>query len=297
MRLDWITDIQHSSMYAGWCIARFPDLTSHCVESVRRAARKVIGCLASLGFEAPDAAANVFALVISADTNDKALDIIGDHASKAASRSMNSADRSLLAADLATLTEAYSDSHPKFANDMQLRVGPLRQQWEAFGPGLLASLRQKFTARTDRDSVRIHLVHPVFGGYGRVLADDAICIEAVLTNENPMLPEALRMAWLLGQLGCPSPPGLNRIEQIELTALATLPAALEAAEELGIGAHPATMLPQALTNWMPIPSLEVDTQRIAETLGRWWNRESRSRTHWTASCAGLQRELQDLLQS
>ncbi|HND55903.1 MAG TPA: hypothetical protein PLV92_25980 [Pirellulaceae bacterium] len=94
------------------------------------------------------------------------------------------------------------------STDLRLRIGPLREQWEARGPGLLRqvvlrALKQGWRERKDGSSdepQRVIIVAPVNGGGGWACpARDVVVFEGLLANPWRQLPEISRLAWLLAQ--------------------------------------------------------------------------------------------------
>src|SRR5690606_23019649 len=85
--------------------------------------------------------------------------------------------------------------------ELELRSAPLREQWEARGGGLLATLARLTTAGLVPEMADVILVHPVLGGGGAAHWQyNSVQFEAVLANPLAELPEVLRLGWLLAQL-------------------------------------------------------------------------------------------------
>ena len=61
------------------------------------------------------------------------------------------------------LTAAFVGVKPRVADELPLRVDPLRSQWEARGPGLLAAMRRLSTADLLVPAAGLVLVHPRWG--------------------------------------------------------------------------------------------------------------------------------------
>ncbi len=177
---------------------------------------------------------------------------------------------------------------PRLGADLTSRQRPLREQWEAVGPGLLLQVR-RLIGEIDQEQEterQIHLVHPVCGGAGFAHpAYRSVRIEAVLTNSTPQLPETLRLAWLVAQslaLGSATPASAHSTSAVLRWAL--LPATLYAAEELDIARLDLPTLSLALEAWhSPCDSIQLGP----EGLLAWW-RESRSnQTPWRAALRTL----------
>lgn len=103
---------------------------------------------------------------------------------------------------LADARLAMRETFPKLADQLPLRARPLRELWEAGGPGILREMGRLTTAKLVPTRATLQLVQPARGGDGGLLADgDAVWMEAVLTNPDPAIPETLRLAWLIARLG------------------------------------------------------------------------------------------------
>jgi len=105
-------------------------------------------------------------------------------------RLVDAAERILLAA------------RPKLPEELSFRVRPIREQWEARGPGLISAIGKRLAGCCDMDiDIDILLVHPFVGGAGfAVPSRSAVVVEAVLANAQPSLPEVVRLAWLWAQV-------------------------------------------------------------------------------------------------
>lgn len=160
---------------------------------------------------------------------------------------------------------------PKLAEELPLRVGPLREQWEAYGPGLLVQLARLLEPSIAVDQAAVLLVQPVRGGGGLAQAlYNTVTLEAVLANPNAGLPEVLRLTFLLGQLNLELPmlsEGLPPGQLPIVGALALVPAVLQAAQELEIVRDGAQQISSAVAAWLPDL---VEQANVARTLGLWW---------------------------
>ena len=87
--------------------------------------------------------------------------------------------------------------HLAHDSETHLRMRPLREQWEARGPGLLKYAGQQLPWLTWPSHPVIHLVAPQQGGGGRVVTESEIEFETMLFHPHPALPEIARLAWLL----------------------------------------------------------------------------------------------------
>ena len=99
------------------------------------------------------------------------------------------------------LIAAFETTRPRAAEELPLRIDPLRSQWEARGPGLLAAMRRLSADDLLVPAASLMLVQPVLGGGGLAHpSSNGVTFEGLLANPLPQLPEVLRLGWLLGQL-------------------------------------------------------------------------------------------------
>jgi hypothetical protein len=197
-----------------------------------------------------------------------------------------------LAAAIAGLENAYNAFAPRSNDDLELRSGPLREQWEARGPGVLAQIGRATEPDLIVSQADVLLVHPALGGSGRAhLAYNSVRIEAVLANPHPALPEVVRLAWLIAQLNNDLPVhqgNLPRQRASEVAALALIPAALAAAEGVELARYDAAAMELALTAWQRGVQ---DSSRIVPTLMEWWDVYLESPPFWSVALAALDRML------
>lgn len=177
-----------------------------------------------------------------------------------------------IAGRVADLEAAFLRTLPDVVDQLVLRGQPLRQQWEARGPGML----QHFGRLTDElivpKEAQVALVYPALGGDGVAhLFFNTVRIEAVLANPHAELPEVVRLAWLLCQLHLDLPIHSEQIEKGRLpylARLATLPGVLEAARYVEFAHGASDLLPFALSAWRVVPA--EDAAAVAEIVDAWW---------------------------
>ncbi len=204
-------------------------------------------------------------------------------------RSLDSCRR-LLAAD-----------QPRLADQLRLRYAPLKQAYEAYGPGLLRSVGNQIWNGSPPKNwwpgrVSIHAVQPLqAGASGRSSCQGSVWIEAVLTDISPAVPEWLRLAYQLTQMAIDTHTrthasgigdGKSTSEgksPSELPwALGIIPLIFDRAADAGL--IPASPLPiaaaidlgwasddclaiNALTRGAAVPS---NRNELADVLDRWW---------------------------
>jgi hypothetical protein len=191
-----------------------------------------------------------------------------------------------------SLEAAFHAAQPRLEDELALRAQPLRQQWEARGPGLMAGI----TRLTESDFVvsraDVLLLHPAMGGSGYAhLPYNSVRIEGVLAHPWPQLPEIVRLGWLLSQLNLDLPKyqgGLTRGRLEAVGYLAMIPVTLEAAAEVELTKSDQPMLRFALQAWGAVPGPEPD---YAEPLWDWWQVQRESRMPWVVALAALDRML------
>jgi len=146
---------------------------------------------------------------------------------------------------------------PRLDRELPLRVGPLREQWEARGPGFLARAARLTQLPLATLASQVVLVHPVLGGDGTPHFEaTAIQFEAILVNTNAKLPETMRLGWLLLQLA--AWPGFDSVplrHRRQFVAAVTLPSAIEAGQYVELAPPGPSLLREALDAWMldPLP--------------------------------------------
>lgn len=191
----------------------------------------------------------------------------------------------------------YVAANPSILDELRLRTGPLRELWEARGPGLLAGVGR----RTDKSQIvefaTVALVAPLtgLGGGAAFAATNVVEFEAVLANPIDALPETVRLAWLTSQLAADQIEFLTPLASgsaQDVVAAAMLPAVLEAAADLElVGENPA-LLETAAEAW-DVASLR-EPGRV-DVLRTWWNLARAggrfAATPWNARVAALDRML------
>ncbi len=197
---------------------------------------------------------------------------------------VNESAVSQLTGCIAGLEAAVLRERPGLVDELAVRSRPLREQWEARGPGLLRQIQMLSDEAFLVSAAEVVLVAPIVGGHGRAhLSHNRILFEAVLANPHPQLPETLRLGWLLSQLNIDVPRYSDSIsaERVSLVAsLATLPLVLSAAETVELARLDAETLQAALQCWH-LP------EEFSERLQTWWDTYQQSTTRWPVALAAL----------
>lgn len=164
---------------------------------------------------------------------------------------------------------------PDLTDQLALRAQPLREQWDARGPGILRTFGNLTEVGLLIEEADVVLVQPVLGGGGAAQsAYNSVRFEAVLANPLPELPEVVRLAWLLAQLNLDQPAYRELLSLTvtarradEICALAVLPPLLTAAQEVELAAMAPSTLRLAIHRWA---GAAKDVDSVAENLLAWW---------------------------
>ncbi len=173
---------------------------------------------------------------------------------------------------LSDARRAYTGRFPKLAEQLELRARPLREKWDAIGPGLLREVERQVWDNSPPSGwwaqrLTGQLVQPMRGGDGGYAADDGkFWIEAMLTDVDPAVPEVLRVAWLITRIAIESHTGKKPGEQSLATAwsLVSVPLVLTAAANLDLAPPDRLPIKRAMELW------NRSDANIAETLANWW---------------------------
>ncbi|MBX3415568.1 MAG: hypothetical protein KF708_22985 [Pirellulales bacterium] len=197
-----------------------------------------------------------------------------------------------LAGCLGALRRAYDERRPKLDEELSLRAGPLTEQWQARGPGLLAAIRRLAEPELLPPEAKVILVEPALGGGGEAFPrSNVVTFEALLANPEPRLPEVLRLSWLVAQLNLDLPRYADHLHAARLhraARLALVPLVLAAAEDVELARADWEMFALALSTWHVH---ESEPQRVAPLLDEWWQTYRDSRPALTASFVALDRML------
>jgi hypothetical protein len=193
-----------------------------------------------------------------------------------------------LDACLAALETAVRSLEQGFADQLALRQRPLREQWEARGPGLVREMGRLTEPALMVENCDVLLVQPALGGSGEAhLAYNSVRIEAVLANPIGELPEIVRLAWLIAQLQLDLPihsEGIHADRLPHIGRYAMLPAALIAAETVELLRFTPGEIARAITVWNLAAPRGVDA---AEIVSQWWQTYVETRPPWRVALTAL----------
>jgi hypothetical protein len=190
------------------------------------------------------------------------------------------------------LREAFDRARPDAVRELSLRTGPLRELWEARGPGLLAAIGRGTARELIVDQATVYAVPPIssHGGGEAYAAARAVAIEAVLANPHAALPEVARLGWLLARLGSEANGrglGIAPAKLPRLASLAMIAPTLAAAEFVELAAFDLSTMSLALHAWQGVKPEVADD--LAVILDRWWRTYSENRVPWAEAIATLER--------
>jgi len=197
-------------------------------------------------------------------------------------------DVEALARVLSGLRAAQLASQPSLLDELSLRSGPLREQWETYGPGLVRLATRMTEPELWVEEATVWPVYPFAGGGGVAHPPyNGARIEAVLANPRPELPEVVRLVWLVSQANLDLPRYADRLARPALVgALANIPAVVAAAAELELVSPERLPLKNVLTWWVGIPPEQATP--LAATLAAWWEAVLGERPRWSIALAGLE---------
>lgn len=172
----------------------------------------------------------------------------------------------------------YASHLPKLSDQLRLRAGPLKQRWDSFGPGLLRAIAQRIwdgAPPVDWWPARIDglMLQPIRGGDGGFDTDSQrFWIEAMLTDADPLVPEVLRVAWLVSRIAIESHTREKSGERsLRLPwTFASVPIVLAAAADLELIASPRLPIETAMGLW------NLGDDQVAKTLDRWWQKREQA---------------------
>ena len=186
------------------------------------------------------------------------------------------------------LQAAFSQQNPQALEELELRSQPLREQWEARGAGLLATVGRLTEPALIVETADAILVQPVTGGGGAAhWLYNSVRMEAVLTNPIAELPEVAHLAWLAAQLQLDLPAyhgDLPRSRLIEVWQLAMIPPVLAGAEEVELLRNDPRTLAAALAAWTATPE-------VIQPLADWWASYQIDNPPWIVAIGALDRML------
>jgi hypothetical protein len=197
-----------------------------------------------------------------------------------------------IAGAIADLEAAVLRSAPALADELPMRTRPLREQWEARGPGMLRAAARFTDEAILPDAAEIVLVAPYAGGHGLAHpAFNRVTLEAMLVNPLPAIPESVRLAWLIAQLNGDLPRFADALPAGRASAVkaaATIPAVLAAAEAVELARCDEATLALAIDAWR---LADLGAAPDPKTLWQWWSAWTEHPDQWPVALAALDQML------
>jgi hypothetical protein len=283
----WLASASASCFHAAELIARREPLAdAHLAAAIEAPADALARAVAERASNAAGFFAHLTPLSSSIDGNRPLAEVV--LAKALGERSPAAVER--FAGLFTELEGAFLRAVPDAVDELALRAAPLQEQWDARGPGLLAGVRRLTEPEVVPEAGDVVVVHPAQGGGGRAyLLYNTVTIEGVLANPWPDLPEVLRLGWLWSQLSADLPLYQGEIARDRLPGvaeLALLPAILQAAEDVELGACQPATIARAIEAWR-LPA--ADPAALAEVVWQWWDTYHSARPAWGVALAALDR--------
>ncbi len=293
MQLRWKASFSASCLHAAACMTEgLPVADNSIAAALHPPTEALTSELYTCGFAIESTLPLLVALAADYESNRQLVEMAARRTQGAGA--IGDAALARLAGSITDLEAAWLREQPGLVDELAVRGRPLREQWEARGPGLLRAITRLTVENFIAPSAEVVLVSPLVGGHGRAyLPGNRVTFEAVLTNPHPELPETLRLGWLLSQLNLEVPILSEPVSQQrlpQLARLATLPLVLAAAESVELAALDETTLARVIECWHLPPTLPDETpQKLLD----WWQTYESSNTRWPVAMMALDQMLSD----
>ena len=164
---------------------------------------------------------------------------------------------------------------PRLAEQLRLRYAPLKQAFDAYGPGMLRAIGDQIwngSAPNDwwPNKVIVHAVQPLhLGAAGNSTCQPSVWIEAVLTDISPDVPEWLRLVYQLTELAIDTHTRTHASNASEKSSqnttelpwsLAIVPLIIDLATARGLLGNGPMPILQAIQLWHPSKSAGLTGQ-------------------------------------
>lgn len=191
-----------------------------------------------------------------------------------------------IAGAIADVEAALRRHQPEIVDELELRSGPLRENWR--GPGLLVEAARLTDAATVPEAAEAVLVSPYAGGHGTAHAgQNRVLFEAVLVNPLPAIPETVRLAWLVGQLNSDLPAFTDvmpPVQSVRALRWAMLAPALAAGEAVELCVCDEATIDVAIDGWRLREELP---EGAATQIWQWWRTWMDGSGIWPVAVAAL----------
>lgn len=285
--IRWLVSASTSGFHAAAAIDQGRDLTDPSLaEILAEPVAEVRRRIESVGLLPNDFWRHVVPMSAHIDGNQQLAEVVLRKTATPSQQSQLRVD--LLADSITKIEQAVQSTYPDLVDQLELRGRPLRDQWGARGPGLMTLIGQKTDPQLIVSHAEVVLIHPVLGGGGQAhLQFNSATIEAVLTNTHDDLPEVVRLAWMLAQLNNDLPMHSETIHReclALISNLAMLPAALTAAQDLGLAYYDPQTVRRAVDAWHIAGPEGLD---LSEIILHWWDEYCGSRPRWGVALTAL----------
>lgn len=287
MQLRWKVSFSVSCLHAAACMHEgLPIADASIAATLQPAVRALVDELTASNLQVDTALPQLVELAAEFENNRQLIEMLGKRILGVGM--LSEAKISRLAGCVTGLEAAWLRKQPGLVEELAVRGRPLREQWEARGPGLLHAIAKLSDKNIIAPSAEVVLVSPLVGGHGRShLKSNRVTFEAVLTHPNPELSETLRLGWLLSQLNLDLPmlgESVSSRRLPTLASLAMLPLVLAAAEVVELATLDLATLTRAIDVWyVPTTSSKTTAQKLLD----WWQAYSNSNTRWLVALAAL----------
>ena len=290
-QLLWKASLSATCLHAARCQhAGVAAVEPALAEAVRLPAEQLYHAIGATGWPAAELLTGLLDLSAGIENNEQLVERAATRIVGPGGHQQSNVRR--VAGAITDLESAMLQVQADVVDQLAVRGGPLREQWEARGPGLLRQIGKLTDPLVEPATAEIVFVAPYAGGHGVAHPKtNRIVLEAVLVNPTPDLPEVLRLGWLLSQLNLDLPlmaealqgPARNR-----LGALAMIPPTLAASETVELGRLDQGMIQTALGVW------RLDDEQPSVTAGalwNWWETYRHTGAAWPVALASLEQLL------
>ena len=294
MQIQWKSSSSASCLYAAWQIAQGEAIVDQALlEALAPHAAKLEGVISQSGAPRGKFWRTLMGLASEYGSNRQLAEVV---LAKVLGR--NAAQGPILS-PLITAMDSIEATMlrqlPRLAQELPLRGGPIREQWEARGPGLVRMVSKLTEEALIPGQASVVVVHPVSGGgCENYLEGNVVIWEGLLANAEIRLPEVVRLGWSLLQLQMDLPMFSEQLlpgRTLPLARLALVPAVLQAAAEVELVHVVPGLLATALKHWKVLP-IEADSP-VVGLLEGWWQDYLQNRPSWANALMALDQLLGD----
>jgi hypothetical protein len=283
--LRWKTSVSATCLHMAMCrAAHLPPADAQSSGDTERWLDALVAEITAIGWPPFAVLHEMTSLTVDIGNNRNLVDRVASQLQLSAG---DAAARARVAGAIADVETAVARLQPDLVSELESRVRPLREHWEARGPGILAEMRRLTDPVALPEAADVVLVAPHIGGYGAAHPrQNRVLLEAVLYHPLPQLPETLRLAWLLGQLNSDLPaiadalPAGRGFSAVKLAMIAPV---LAAAEVVELGRCDEATIAVALGSWQP----ELKDTALPAKLWAWWNTWLDRPAKWPVAVAAL----------